>query len=245
MSNDKKCTAEGGPANCGRANCPERIEIVDYQIPNVLAHSLAERRSLSVPLGAWTNEDTVLFKTVHGSKLYGLAKTTSDDDFYIVTPTKYTARKINAKQKIEGNDDTTSMDFASFVTLAKRGVPQTLETMFSRKSRSDFFEDYRQGYYASDPEVIHTYMRTIKSFSLSPKDPYKRKRHALRLSINLEELLYTGRFNPTLSSANAIRITRLAQKEGIEYFKELKKICPIEVDWENLVTNQKHPKPEV
>lgn len=237
MSDKGKCTAEGGPANCGRANCPERIEIVDYQIPDVLIHSLAERRSLPTPLGAWTNEDTILFKTVAGSKLYGIAKAASDDDFYIITPTKYTARKINAQQKIEGNDDTTSMDFKSFVTLAGKGVPQTLEAMFSRKSRSDFFEDYRQGYFASDPEVIHTYMKTIKSFSLSDKDPFKRKRHALRLALNLEEILYTGRFNPTLSAGNARRITQFAQKEGSAYFAELKKICPIEVDWDEAQNN--------
>jgi hypothetical protein len=119
------------------------------------------------------------------------------------------------------------------------GVPQSLEAMFSQKAVSPFFEEYRQGWYASDPTVIHTYMRTIKSFSLSEndsklkdKDKFKRKRHALRLALNLEELLYRGRFNPTLTPVVAERITRFAEKEGNDYISELKAVSPIEVDWQ-------------
>lgn len=230
MNTKGKCNAKGGPANCGRANCPERVDIIDYKIPDVFL-TQAERKSFQMPFNAWTEKDTVLFKTIHGSKLYGLARKGSDDDFYVVTPTRKVSRQINAKQRIDGLNDVTSMDFASFVTLANKGVPQALETMFSRKSVSNFFEDFRQNYFASDPTVVHTYMKTIKSFSLSEKDPYKRKRHALRLSLNLEELLYTGRFNPTLSHSNALRITRLAHKEGDAYFKELEAVCPLRVDW--------------
>lgn len=232
MATERKCHAKGGPANCGRANCPERIEIVDYNIPDVYSQQATGHKKVTPPFGAWTEKDTELFRTIHGSKLYGLAKANSDDDFYVVTPTRHVSRQINAKQRIDGLNDTTTMDFASFVTLCGKGVPQALEAMFSRKGRSDYFEDYRQNYFASDPIVIHTYMRTIKSFSLSEKDPFKRKRHALRLSLNLEELLYTGRFNPTLSRLDAMRITRIAQKPSTPYFKELKKICPIEVDWD-------------
>ncbi len=102
--------------------------------------------------------------------------------------------------------------------------------MFSKLSKSDFFEDYRQGYYASDPKVVNTYMRTIKSFSLS--ETFKLRRHALRIAHNLNEILYTGRFNPTLSPNVAEEITRQAQQEPKEYFVSLKKVSLVEVNWD-------------
>lgn len=195
------------------------------------------------PLGSWTNEDTELFKTPHGSRLYGFATVGSDEDWYVVTPTKYVSRKFNAKQRITGDQDVLAVDFRTFTSMASNGVPQALETMFSRQAESQFFEEYRNSWYASDPAVIHTYMRTIKSFSLNEregKDGYKQRRHALRLSLNLEELLYRGRFNPTLSRSNAERVTVLATKKGENYLKELRAICPIEVDWK--FGDKKQPK---
>ena len=227
----RKCQAEGGVANCKDPRCPEKLANEMFEVPSFFKPEVFPKEK-KIAQGSWSNKDTVLFKTIHGSKLYGLNHADSDDDYYVVTPTRYVSRKINAKQTIIGNDDVVAIDFKSFVTLAHNGVPQALETMFSRASKSDFFEDYRTNYFASDPAVIHTYMRTIKSFSLSDKHGFKRRRHALRLSLNLEENLYTGRFNPTLSQANALKITRLAEKEGNDYIKELKAICPIGVDWE-------------
>lgn len=186
------------------------------------------------PLGAWTEKDTVLFKTPHGSRLYGFATADSDEDWYIVTPTRPVARKFNARQKITGDQDVLAVDFKTFTAMATKGTPQALETMFSRQAESQFFEEYRNSWHASDPEVIHTYMRTIKSFSMNDyegKQGYKQRRHALRLALNLEELLYRGRFNPTLSAITAEKVSILATKKGDEYLKELKAICPIEVDW--------------
>jgi len=232
MTTQGKCRAQGGFENCHRPDCPERRAFeTSYDVPASFGAARFPKAAPLPVLGAWTEKDTELFKTIHGSKLYGLSHKGSDDDFYVITPTRRVARAINAKQKIDGKNDTTSMDFASFISLSQRGVPQALEAMFSKKAESPYFEEYRQGYFASDPVVIHTYMRTIKSFSLSTKDPFKRKRHAMRIALNLEELIYTGRFNPTLSKINAMKITRLAEKEGDDYIKELKSISPIEVDW--------------
>ena len=230
MTRSLKCQAEGGVANCTSPRCPEKLASETFPVPSFFKPELfpAEKK---IAFGAWTNENTVLFKTISGSKLYGLSHAGSDDDYYVITPSRYTSRKINARQTIIGNDDTVAIDFRSFVILSHNGVPQALEAMFSRASKSEFFEDYRNGYYASDPKVIDTYMRTIKSFSLSERDPFKRRRHSMRLALNLEELLYTGRFNPTLSPSNASKITALAKKEGNSFIKELKAISPIEVDW--------------
>lgn len=245
---EKKCRSKYGPTSCGNPNCPElSAYIADFVIPTPFITQAANRTTPVVPLGAWTNKDTVLFKTPHGSKLYGLGHAKSDDDYFVVTPTRYVSRKSgnamrknNARQTISGDIDTVFMDFKTFTRLASDGVPQALETMFSKLSRSDFFEDYRQAFFCSDPEVIHRYMRTIKSFSKSEKDLFKRRRHALRLSLNLEEILYTGRFDPTLTRSNASKITRFAGMSDENYLKELKAICPIEVDWDLESQNNKN-----
>jgi len=229
-----KCRAKGGPAACKDPNCPERQFFLTQTLNSVPSEiGVVDLGSRSTPkpfFGSWTNKDTVLFKTIHGSKLYGMDHAGSDEDYYIVTPTRKTSRQVNAKQKIVDGIDTMAVDFASFVRMAQKGSPQALETMFSRKSKSDFFEDYRTNYYASDPEVIHTYMRTIKNFSYS--DTFKLRRHALRLSLNLTELLHTGRFNPTLSPEDVLKISRAAESQGKDYFSSLKKTCPLEVDWD-------------
>lgn len=235
MSDIRKCQAKGGPAFCKNPKCPEKMDSMNFEIPKAFeVHSQRTLPKLPV-FGAWTEKDTELLKTIHGSKLYGLAHAGSDDDFYVVTPTvkvARNARKNNARQSISGNLDTVYVDFKTFTRLASEGVPQALEAMYSRQSESEYFEDYRRGYFSSDPVVIHTYMRTMKSFSLTEKDTYKRKRHALRLALNLEEILYTGRFNPTLNAENANRISRYASYDTPEYFRELRSVSPIEVDWE-------------
>lgn len=234
MTSTPKCKAKGGSAACKDPKCPERVFFLNQLANAPKAHSAASltpyKSSLPITPGAWTERDTVLFKTIHGSRLYNLHHVDSDEDFYVVTPTRRTARDMNAKQTIQGEIDTMTVDFASFVRMADKGVPQALETMFSRKSKSDFFEEYRNSYYASSPEVIHTYMRTIKSFAFS--DKFKLKRHALRLSANLKELLYEGRFNPSLNDSTVERITRQASQSDEEFFKSLKKESPIEIDWD-------------
>lgn len=235
MSKSKKCQSQYGVSGCGDPNCPELSNFVpDYQIPKSFETQSSLRPKPSKPIGSWTNADTVLLKTEHGSKLYGLSHANSDDDFFIITPTRYVARnsrRNNASQVFEGNNDIVYMDFKTFTNLASEGVPQVLETMYSRKAESEFFEDYRQGYFCSDPNVIHRYMKTIKSFSMTEKNPFKTRRHALRLALNLEEILYTGRFNPTLSASNVAKISRYAAYSPDKYFTELEKISPIEVSW--------------
>ncbi len=81
------------------------------------------------PFGAWSNKDTILFKTIAGSRLYGLNHANSDEDFYIITPTWHTLRALNASQTIQEKIDTSTADFATFVRMADKGVPQALEAM--------------------------------------------------------------------------------------------------------------------
>lgn len=167
-------------------------------------------------------EREVLFKTVHGSRLYGLNHAGSDEDFYTVVTKKpaednHTKARY-AKQTIHDGEDTLLIDFGTWVEQCKSGVPQALEAMFSDMVVGDdrvaeFREDFRAG-----SECWSRYLRTIKSFVFSDNNPYKRKRHALRLAINLQELMECGRFNPTLSKNDAAFVSRMAHGHAKEVY---------------------------
>ena len=161
----------------------------------------------------------VLFKTVHGSRLYGLAHAGSDEDFYTVVTKKQTDTRFGkqtraryAKQKIDGNEDSMVVDFGTWVEMCRSGVPQALEAMFSQMPvGDDRIASFRRSFRAG-PEAWERYYRTIKSFALQDDDTIKKRRHALRLALNLNEMARTGRFNPTLSEEDARYVTLMANK---------------------------------
>lgn len=164
-------------------------------------------------------EREVLFKTVHGSRLYGLAHAGSDEDFYTVVTKKPADTRFGrqtraryAKQKITGDEDSMVVDFGTWVEMCKAGVPQALEAMFSDMViGDDKIADFRRGFRCGT-DVFERYYRTIKSFALAEDDTTKRRRHALRLALNLNEMARTGRFNSTLSPEDARYITNMAHK---------------------------------
>lgn len=131
----------------------------------------------------------VVFKTVHGSHLYGLNHANSDYDTYVV---KW--GNIKGRQSTDGVDDVTTIGFGDFVHRAASGSPQALEAMFSTAAEIDEIGAFRSSFRAGGPEVRNTYMRTIKAFWLSEEN--KRQTHAWRLALNLESMQRCGRFNP-------------------------------------------------
>lgn len=166
-----------------------------------------------------------LFKTVHGSRLYGLSHAGSDEDFYTVvtkvqTDTRYgkQPRARYAKQKIDGNQDSMVVDFGTWVEQCRSGVPQALEAMFSKMPvGDDRIADFRSGYRVGT-EVYERYLRTIKSFALAEDETIKKRRHALRLALNMREMAKTGRFNPTLSREDAEYCTLYATKSHSDVY---------------------------
>jgi predicted nucleotidyltransferase len=172
----------------------------------------------------------VIFKTVHGSRLYGLAHENSDEDFYTVVipprrnglPGRQPKAKY-AKQNITGNEDSTVVGFGTWIEMCKSGVPQALEAMYSDMVIEDRIPNLRKAFRAG-PACWPKYLDTIKSFSHSEKDAFKRKRHALRLALNLNEMARTGRFNPTLTPDDANFITELAKLNDADTVYEIAKI---------------------
>lgn len=145
----------------------------------------------------------VLFKTVHGSKLYGLDHAGSDEDFYTVVSKVKTNKAKYATHKIVGDTDSVVVDLGTWLRYCEFGVPQALEAMFSDEAVIDHLAPLRAQYVVGT-QVYDRYLRTIKSFSLNNEvdeyKHYKQKRHALRLALNFQEMRGRRRFNPRLSA---------------------------------------------
>jgi len=156
----------------------------------------------------------VLFKTRHGSHLYGLNHADSDEDFYTVLDKVPNKRPKYAKQKVyaDGTDSMT-VDFGTWLNMCVDGVPQALEAMFAFGDvvQHDELGDFRAGFYVSTGASAR-YLRTIRSFCYT-QDP-KRKRHGLRLALNMYDFTRAGRFNPTLTPNEAAYVTLHAKKDS-------------------------------
>ena len=170
----------------------------------------------------------ILFKTVHGSNLYGLAHKDSDDDFYAVVNKVKTKKKRYAKQSIIDGVDTTTVDLGTWLHLCEIGVPQAVEAMMSRNPIIDKIGGLRSQYRVGT-SAWDRYLRTIKSFAM--EDDFKHKRHALRLAINFNEMARTGRFNPTLSEKNAQFITQAATVGGAAFIYDM----ALDIAWHGML----------
>lgn len=162
----------------------------------------------------------ILFKTIHGSRLYNLHHADSDYDYFTVIDKVKTKRAKYARQTIVDGLDSNVVDFGTFMNGCARGVPQYLEAMFSPKPEIDKISSLRAGYRVGSHEAIDRYLRTIKSFAMSEKDAYKRKRHALRLALNLHDIRDRGYFNPTLSAVDVELISTLANLTAEQVYND-------------------------
>lgn len=153
---------------------------------------------------------TLLLKTVVGSHLYGLNHAGSDYDLFEV----YGWDKFRGKQKV-GEIDHTRQSYDRFMTYCAKGVPQYLEAMWSRKAEVDEMPFNRFTYRPNLAETRDTYMRTIKNFWLAgwEEDDFKRRRHAVRLWLNLKAMERKGLFDPTLHAGQVLFVNRHANNE--------------------------------
>jgi len=151
----------------------------------------------------------ILFKTIHGSRLYGLHHDNSDYDYYTVVSKVKTARAKYAKQSIVDGVDSVVVDFGTWLMQVESGVPQACEAMMSQMPVRDKISAFRNNYVLGTG-VWERYLRTIKSFALTEGNDFKRKRHALRLACNFQDIRRWGRFNPTLVEDDVLAITQSA-----------------------------------
>lgn len=163
-----------------------------------------------------------IFRTVHGSRLYGFEHAGSDYDTFIVTDSS--ARR--SRQFIAGDQDTFEVGIHRFLELALSGSHQSVEALFSPvKEWADTAAAARwrpliEGARVGGPEVFEKYERTIRKFCYGD---FKRRRHAVRLRLNLDELRWMQMVDwVQLSDLLVGKCNRLATEcEGDDLAKEL------------------------
>lgn len=153
--------------------------------------------------------DKTLLKTIHGSHLYGLAHADSDQDYYtVISRSIRGTRKKYARQNITDGIDSMTVDLSTFRHFCDEGVPQALEALFSPIPEIDEITDFRNAYTVSLPNVSRTYKRTIRNFI--NEGSFKRRRHGVRLQLNLDTMIEHGRFNPRLDGCEIAQVNEIA-----------------------------------
>lgn len=145
--------------------------------------------------------------TTFGSRLYGLHTETSDYDTYTVY-TDPNTNSYKAKHKINGLEDDFTVTLPKFMTMCNAGVPQALEALFSPyKEINPNYAAFLNGYRVDLNEARMRYRRTIKSFGFIIENneivdmhpEFKKRRHAYRLILNLNDLMVHRRFNSAMA----------------------------------------------
>lgn len=185
-----------------------------------------------------TTSETILL-TPAGSKLYGLDHAGSDNDTYRVIPTLQNGRARNITQSVVDGEDEIIIDFKTFAWYAYNGQPQALEAMFSPIATIDHLEEFRNAFYAglNYDTMIGRYRRTITSFA---HGNFKKRRHALRLTLNMEEAIANrGRFNPRLSEKDREMITEMAMSPDFAKHLQSLSIYDLHLNHEEIAENLK------
>lgn len=166
---------------------------------------------------------TLLFQTIHGSHLYGIAHEGSDIDLYAVFDGKF--RTIH---KASANLDVTTVSLDNFLLQAEKGVPQALEAMWASNPSIDRIQAVRAGFRPNLPSTINTYASTISSFLKNPT--LKMMRHAARLTMNLRDLYDYGAFDPALSDLDKAFLETFASLDQLEEVRDFcRYLSPVEI----------------
>lgn len=161
---------------------------------------------------------SLIFKTIHGSHLYGLAHDYSDVDIYKV----YEGTSLKLLQEVRDGIDTVHGSLDALLSRAYSGSHQSVEALFSRKKvwapgMEQKWGSFIEGIHIQGEEVFAKYERTIKKFCFGDQ---KRRKHAIRLHSNLWDLRRGGRFDPTLPPWEVSLVNEMSEKSGQE-LKEL------------------------
>lgn len=151
----------------------------------------------------------IIYKTVSGSRLYGLAHADSDYDYYTVVDKPRTKKARYIKHSIVDGIDSTYVDFGTWVNLCQAGIPTALEAMFSQQAMVDDIADFRADFVAGTN--FDAYLGVMKHMRHEHPDSYKHKRHLIRLGKNMRDIRAYGRFDPTLSAEDIELVNELAK----------------------------------
>jgi predicted nucleotidyltransferase len=168
---------------------------------------------------------------VSGSWLYGTANSDSDYDYSTVYDF-YNQRyrpKRQSTQKITDDIDLVETTLERFTSLCCKGVPQTVEILFSpaeawieENGWLDCSTQIKSELVNHIPAILETYRRTALNFFYSKKNQEKKRRHSFRLLLNAQELKSSGQMHSRLDGDQVAFITELATSfYSEEKFKQM------------------------
>lgn len=164
---------------------------------------------------------TVILETIHGSRLYGLAHEDSDEDVF-----KVVAHRNKALVSCRDGLDYREFSLHKFLEYVYNGSHQSCEALFSPVAYvHPFYEPMFRQMRVTGGTAFSAYRRTIRAFS---HGDFKKRRHAVRLGLNLSELRAKGRFNPRLNASELSIVNDWAERyEGVELFDKASNIASI------------------
>lgn len=161
----------------------------------------------------------LIFETIHGSHLYGLANESSDRDVFFVTDARSSKSRHSFNEPL--GLDQVRVGLGTFLRRVQEGSHQSVEALFSpyKVWHQPAYREMIETTRVTGGAVFAKYERTIKSFSYGD---LKRRRHACRLALNLRDLRSSGRFNPVLTQYEVVYINKFAKVfEGEELLRRL------------------------
>lgn len=171
----------------------------------------------------------VLLRVLHGSHLYGTAHAGSDEDWYEVLEGEpggnpWTSRYGLSRQALDGRRDTVQKDLGTWLREVQAGVPQACEAAWATRGvEVDEVRELRLGLRVGSAGWAR-HRRAMRNFACAywsgggagAPDEYamKRARHAVRLARSLALLGRDGRYDPTMTPAEADACRRVAASLG-------------------------------
>jgi len=171
-----------------------------------------------------------LLKTQHGSHLYNLATEESDQDTYEIYTWNFKIwrPKKQAEQTID-EEDKLRISLDRFTSSVYKGVPQSLETLFSPQSKWIYWDVTWPQIQANlirqlpkyKKQIVDTYLR--KAEKLMRKDDPKKNRHAFRLLLNLGDFLDYGKMYPSLDGFSIQILNRTIDNDYVKRCENFEK----------------------
>lgn len=172
----------------------------------------------------------LLFKTLTGSRLHGFHSEISDYDYvevYTELPSTSHRTVRQTEHSITAEEDIMRLSLSHFLELASQGSHQILDAMYSTIPTVDYISGLRANFRGGS--VVVTRLRgTIAE--LSQKDDVKKRRHAARIAVNLEQFMYEGYYQPTLTLEQKTVVLNLSKLPHEQFKIELQKMSSLQLD---------------
>lgn len=172
---------------------------------------------------------TLLFRSYAGSILHGLATSSSDIDIFEVYSEGFgipsSSHELKREiQTIKGKDDVTKITLSRFMQRSMEGSHQCLDAMFSSIPEVDKISALRKSFYCGN-NTVETFRRSIREMAFQ-KVP-KKRRHAVRVTLNLIQIMERGRYEPQLTDEEKKFTDEISRLPIDEFYVAIQKLSPI------------------